>query len=696
MERKAKFRTGVFLVLILCLLGLYTAQLFKLQEPAAAGEVQTVESDTLYTTVQAARGNILDRNGNVLVTNRASYNIQIINYVLFNSSDPNGSLLRLAELCSELGVDHVDHLPVSRERPYTYTLEEQSESWQSRFRLFLAQYGWDPDMSPQTLIREMKSAFGIPDSWTEEQARMVLGLRYELALRNIDGTSLESYILLSDVSTETLAAVMELSIPGLTVQTTTVREYNTTYAAHILGRVADMDPDEYQDIYQALDYPMNAKVGKDGVERAFEEYLHGTDGQKVSTVSRDGEVLDEYWSTEPEAGDNVVLTIDIALQGAAEEALEDVILDLRENGLSSSSSDSQGRGMDAEGGALVAIEVKTGDVLACASYPTFNLSTYVEDFPTLSQDVYRPYYNRALTAPYAPGSTFKMVTAIAAIDSEGIGRFYELEDKGKYTYFDTYQPECLIYTNTGTTHGVINMMEALEVSCNYYFYEVGPPDRHHRHRHRGQESGPGRAHGHRTLRGHRLPGQRRDQGAGLQKRSGPVGMVRRRYHRRRHRPVGKPLHPHPAGLLHGGPGQRRLRYRATFLERIVSSDYQTLILQNEPERISDYHFSDEAMKCVEEGMRLAASGDRGTATAYLGDYDIAVCAKTGTAEHGSSGSANGVFVCYAPADDPQIAIAVYVEKGGQGGNLAKAAIAVMDEYFKTAQTDQLSGENAVG
>ena len=102
------------------------------------------------------------------------------------------------------------------------------------------------------------------------------------------------------------------------------------------------------------------------------------------------------------------------------------------------------------------------------------------------------------------------------------------------------------------------------------------------------------------------------------------------------------------------------------------------------------------MQCVEEGMRLAASGDRGTATVYLKDYDIAVCAKTGTAEHGSTGSANGSFVCYAPADDPEIAIAVYVEKGGQGGNLAKAAIAVMDEYFKTAETDQLPGENTVG
>ena len=694
MERKVKFRIGVFVVLIAVLLGAYTARLYKLQEPVAAGEVQAVESDTIYTTVQAARGNILDRNGNVLVTNRASYNLQIINYVLFNSSDPNGRLLQLAELCNQLGVTYVDHFPVSYERPYTYTLEEQDSSWQNRLRLFLSAYGWDPDMSPQNLIREMKDAFGIPNTWTEEQARMVLGLRYELALRNIDGTGLESYILLSDVSTETLAAVMELAVPGLTVQTTTVREYNTKYAAHILGRVADMDPDEYQNTYKDLDYPMNAKVGKDGVEKAFEEYLHGTDGQQVTTVSRDGEVLDEYWASEPEAGDNVVLTIDIALQAAAEEALEDVILDLRENGLSS--NDGQGRGMDAEGGALVAIEVKTGDVLVSASYPTFDLSTYVEDFPTLSQDIYRPYYNRALMAPYAPGSTFKMVTAIAAIDSAGIGRYYEIRDEGKYTYFDTYQPECLIYTNTGTTHGVINMMEALEVSCNYYFYEVGRRTGITAIDEVAKNLGLGEPTGIELYEeiGYRAnPETKAKVYANDPDQSGwydadtvaaSIGQSENRF-----TPI--QLACYTAALANGGP-----RYKATFLERIVSSDYQELIEQNEPELANDYRFSEEAMQCVEEGMRLAASGDRGTATVYLKDYDIAVCAKTGTAEHGSTGSANGSFVCYAPADDPEIAIAVYVEKGGQGGNLAKAAIAVMDEYFKTAETDQLPGENTVG
>lgn len=694
MDRKIRFRTAVLVCLIVALVGLYAAYLFKLQEPAASGESPGVQSYTYQTTVQAARGNILDRNGNVLVTNRASYNIEINSYVLFNSASPNESLLAVAELCRTLGADYTDHLPLSWEKPYAYTLDSQSEAWQGYFKQFLTQWDWDPDMSAANLMKELKKAFNIPNDWTEEQARMVVGLRYELALRNLDGTGLDSYILLSDVDTETLAAITELAIPGLNVQTTTVREYNTKYAAHILGHVGLMYADEYQSTYKDLGYPMNARVGKEGLEQAFEQVLHGEDGVKITTITRDGQILDEHWATEPEAGDNVFLTIDIGLQETAERALEEIILDLRENGLQSSSSDSQGKGMDAEGGALVAIEVKTGDVLASASYPTFDLSTYYEDFTELSEDPYRPYYNRALSAAYPPGSTYKMVSAIAAIDSGEIGRYYEIADKGKYTHYDTYQPECLIYTNTGTTHGTINMMEALSVSCNYYFYEAGrligitPIDEVAR------KLGLGEATGVELPEelGFRANAETKaKQYADNPDLSGwydadtiaaAIGQSENRF-------TPLQLASYTAGLANGGP-----RYRATFLQKIVSSDYRDLIEENTPELISNYQFSEEAMKGVEEGMRLAAT--EGTASTYLKNYDIAVCAKTGTAEHGSTGSAHGAFVCYAPADDPQIAIAVYVEKGAQGGNLAKAAVAVMDEYFRSAQTEEIPTENAIG
>ncbi len=695
MERRGRFRTILLTVLIAALLGLYTARLFKLQEPAAAGESKGVQTDVNRTTIQAARGNILDRNGNILVTNRASYNLQISTYVLFNSAQPNQTLLQAAELCRDLGVEYVDHLPISWDRPYTYTLEDLDSNWQYYFHLFLTAKEWDPDMAPQTLMRELKRSYKIPSDWTEEQARMVVGLRYELALRSVNGTGLEDYILLSDMPAETLAVFMELALPGFSVQTTTVREYRTKYAAHLLGYVGDVWAEEYEQTYKALGYPMNAKVGREGGELAFEQYLHGVDGQKATTITREGEILDEHWTREPRAGDNVFLTIDINLQETAEKALESVILDLRENGLTASNTDAQGKGTDAEGGALVATDIKTGEILACASYPTFDLSRYFEEYSEVSKDPYKPYYNRALSSPQPPGSTFKMVTAIAAIDSAGIGRHYQIDDLGKYTYFDEYQPECLIYTNFGVTHGVINMMEALERSCNYYFYEVGRRagitaiDTVAKNLGLGEPTGI------------ELPesiGYRANaESKAIIYKDNPdlsgwydadtiaaaIGQSENRF-------TPLQLAVYTGALANGGP-----RYRATFLRRIVSADYKTLIQENKPELVSEYRFSEEAKKCIQEGMQLAVSGASGTAS-LLQNYSVAVCAKTGTAEHGSSGSSHGAFVCYAPADDPQIAIAVYVEKGAQGGNLAKAAIAVMDQYFQSARETDIPKENTVG
>ena len=415
MERRIRFRIGILLMLIFLGLGAFAGSVYKMQAAAAAEDEAALGSTyTYYTQVSAARGNILDRNGNVLVTNRASYNLTITNYALFNSSDPNGSLLTLAETCARLGVAYVDHLPVTLERPYAYTTDELSSAWRGYFRTYLRERGWDSDMSAENLIRQMRKAYSIPDEWTDEQVRRVVGLRFELSLRYY--TTLETYTLCYDVPSDAMAALLELGTPGLAVETTSVREYATDLCAHILGSVGAMTSEEWAE-YQQLGYSMNARVGKDGVEKAFENYLHGTDGTRVTTISSDGQIVEQHYSTEPVAGNNVVLTIDIGLQAVTEQALEDVILSLRENGVGS-----EHEGTDAEGGAMVVLDVKTGDVLSSASYPTYDLSTYSQSFNELLETPYSPMYNRVLLAPYDPGSVFKMVTAIAAIDFEGIGR----------------------------------------------------------------------------------------------------------------------------------------------------------------------------------------------------------------------------------------------------------------------------------
>ena len=252
-------------------------------------------------------------------------------------------------------------VPVTNTKPYEYDMQSLDSTWQNYFRMFLNNRDYDLDISASTLMRNLREAYKIPNDWSAEDVYKVISVRYELELRSVNGTGLENYMLAEDVDAESLAAVVELGIPGVIVQSGTVREYKTTYAAHLLGTLGKMDPDDWT-IYQDQGYAMNAVIGKSGIEQAFEKYLHGTAGTKVTTVSSSGDVLDEYYTSLPQPGNNVETTIDISLQATAEQALEKVILDLRENGVGKNKE-----GKDARGGAVVVQQVKTGEVLACVS-----------------------------------------------------------------------------------------------------------------------------------------------------------------------------------------------------------------------------------------------------------------------------------------------------------------------------------------
>lgn len=689
MEYKTRVRLISLIVVFALLIGAFCFRLFDLQVLNGTKTEYAANTYTYYTRVTAARGEILDRNGNVLVGNRASYNLVINNYALFNSDDPNEYLRQLVNLCRKLDVEFTDHLPVTHTKPYEYTTEEFSSTWNGYFRDFLSQYDWDSDISAAQLIKLMRQRFHIPDDWTEQEVRDVLGVRYELDLRYY--AALDYYTLINDVDDDDRSAIMELGVPGLTVQTGTVREYRTQYAAHILGRIGLMNPEEYE-VFKNEGYAMDAYVGKDGLEKAFESELHGTDGKLVTTVDEDGNIVSQYYSVEPEAGNNIELSIDIDLQLAAEEALEKVILDLRQNGINA-----KGEGKDARGGACVVMDVHTGEILACASYPTFNIETYSEDFNDLREDSYAPLYNRALLEAYPPGSTFKMVTTIAAIDSGTVGKYYPVEDRGIYTYYDDYQPKCLYYTNTNGkyTHGVITVMEALAVSCNYYFYEVGRMTGWKNIDGVAKALGLGEDTGCELYEevGYRANPDTKEKlygGTDLAVFTGgdtiamAIGQSENRFT------------PLQLAVYTSALANRGTRYKATFLRRVISADYETLIQENKPVVLDQLDISDDAYFAYTEGMRMAVANGNGTAHSVFGNYPIPVCAKTGTAEHGSAGSDNASFVCYAPANDPQIAVVVYVERGAQGGNLGNVAKAVFDVYFSTeSRNDTVAAEGVV-
>lgn len=679
-QHKFSFRVGVLILLIAVMAGIFGVRLYDVQVTQASQVDHTPSgSHTYRTRVTAARGEILDRNGKVLIGNRASYNLTLIYAIVFSAENPNENLRKLTNLCNELGLEMTDHFPVTMEKPYTYTTDEYSSTWNSYFKTFLDERGWDSDISAPQLIRRLKDTYHLPADWTEEEARRVISIRYELDLRR--WTSLPTYVLLNDVDSVSLAAITELNIPGVNVETSTVRQYNTTYAAHILGRIGLMNAEEYE-IYKEKDYAMDAYVGKEGLERAFEDDLHGTDGLRVTTISADGTVLEEYYKTMPQAGKNIELTIDIDLQKVSEDALKAHILSLREDD------------GDAEGGAVVVQQVKTGQILACASYPTFDPATYSQKYNELLETDFAPLYNRALQAAYPPGSTYKMVTTIASIDSGTIGRWVEIEDKGIYRRFEDvgYTPRCMLYTTAGATHGYVNAMEALAVSCNYYFYEVGYQTGITKIDEVAKALGLGEATGVELVEsvGRRANAETKkllyskgyDGWYDADTVAAAIGQSENRF-------TPMQLACYTSALANHGT-----RYKATFLQRVLSSDYSELLYESTPVVASQLNISDEAYAAYTEGMRLSVTWANGTSHYYLGDYDVAVCAKTGTAEHGGNGSDNAAYVLYAPADDPQIAIAVYVEKGTPGSRLAKVARAILDAYFSTSSNvDTVPAEN---
>ena len=697
MERISKTRATIFLIVFALILGFFALKLYDLQIIETGGKTDNQATFTTLTRVKAARGDILDKNGNLLVSNRASYDLTINHFVLLSAKGTNENLLKLVKRCEETGIEYKEHFPISQERPFTYTLDQQNPIWQGYFQTFLNfMDGLDSDITAPLLVDKLRDRYNIPAEWTDDEARKVIGLRYEMSLRQCVN-SLSTYVFIADANDAELSAVVELNIPGMKVEASTVREYNTQYAAHILGYVGAMDAEQWEYYQNIPGYDMDAEVGQDGLEAAYEEYLHGVDGWREDTVTTDGTLVSSrYWS-EPKAGSNVEVSIDLGIQMAAEDTMAQVIEDLKKPSEDGKKKD----GYDVEGGAFVAMDVKTGQLLACGSYPTYDLSTFFENYEELAKDPLKPLYNRALLATYPPGSTYKMNTLIAGMKANIIDSKTVIRDLGVFRKIKNYEYSCLQWTNYGGTHQDVHAAKALMVSCNYYFYELG----YQLYRYDTDymdETAKGLGLGEKTgvelpeYVGHRANAQTKaelhvgDDRAWYQGDSvlAAIGQSENRF-----TPI--QLCAYTSALANQGN-----RYKATFMNRIVSSDYRTLLAENKPELISHMDISDEIYKTYCEGMYMVTQEDEhfwGTAYSVFHDYPVKVAAKTGTAEIGIRGASdNGAFVCFAPLEDPQIAIAVYVEKGGHGSTLASIAKNMLDVYFDVDEVgDVNSFENQI-
>jgi len=735
MERVSRIRAAWLLGLFSLVLLLYAFKLFDLQIIQTDGKTDNTTVYTTITTVRAARGDILDRNGKVLVGNRASYDLVFNHYVIKSADNRNDYLRTLYQKCLELGVEYNDHFPITKSNPFEYTLDTYNTSWRNYFQNYMLDRELDSDISAPLLIEKLRDRYEIPDDWTVEEARAVIGMRYEFDLRGV--TNLPNYTFIEDVSDEHLSAILELNIPGLDVESSTVREYHTDYAAHILGYVGSMDADDWA-IYKNEGYSMDADIGQSGFEEAFEKYLHGIDGQRVDEVAKDGTIIASYYRINPKtgepmtpiAGHNVETTIDLELQVAAEDALAEIMDYLTDPEQNVTEKGLPGDGQDAEGAAVIVMKVDTGEILACASYPTYNLSTMNDNWAEINSDPLKPLFNRAFGATYAPGSTYKMCTTIAAMEHEyppnstsGVGPILKygekITDKGIFKELgEGFNPMCLLYSSAYATHQDVDASQALMVSCNYFYYILGYRMTWEMMDETAQALGLGEPTGIELTekigwRANPTSKEASYEGVDAVWNAGDRVLMAIGQSENRFTPL--QLCVYVNTLANEGK-----RMRATFLNRVVSSDYRTLVLEVQPEIVNTLNMSYQTIEMYMEGMRKVVENDPtmpyyvGTANKYFGGpgdlYGVGdgiwplkgkvdVWAKTGTAEHSSGGSDHGAFVCFAgkAGGKPEISIAIYGEKVAHGATMAPVAEDILSAYFEQEGTSEVFiYENRVG
>lgn len=678
-------RLAVLAVVAALALIVYFVELYKLQIIEGAEYYRQSENSIVTTKpVSAARGNILDRYGRVLVSNSACNNLSIDVTELFEQEDPNAVILELCHAVTRFGDTYNDTLPITMAPPFEFTdmtglQKDMLEAWLKANKM-------DLDSNAVEIMAAMRTRYSIGSEYSAEDARTVVGVRYEINDRyNINTTP---YIFAEDVSVPLLTYLMEQDIAGFDVSESYLREFKTDYAAHLLGYIGPLTQEEW-DTYKDADYSLDAFVGKDGVEYAFENYLHGIDGEAKVTSTIDGVLVSTEYTEEPQPGGHTYLTLDIGLQEVCEEALaahieeinaerEQIILEAEMYGTESTEM--------ITGGAMCVVDVHTGEPLALASWPTYNASTMLEDYDELVEDKNAPLYNRALMGVYAPGSTFKPCTATALMAENILTPLTTLKTEGQFTKYidDGYAPECWIYSTYKYTHGEINVVQAITYSCNYFFYHYGDLLGIDKMSYYAKLYGLGE---HTGIELPEVTGQMstqsfKEQYTGIPWFQGDTLQSAIGQSFTEFTPL--QLAEYCAALANGGT-----RYSASLLKEVRSYDYSDTIFSRKTEVLSTVPVDEGVYDAIHYGMWGVIYDEASTLTDEWLSCRVQVAAKTGTAQRGEGLVNNALFILYAPYEDPEIAISIAVEKGGAGATLSPVARQVVDYYFNFAANANL-------
>ena len=665
---------GFLFAVLACYVGvLYNAQVVHYADYLE----QSQRSITKSEKVTASRGILTDREGKVLVSNRQIYNLSFDSSLLSKDDDMNAAILRLVALCQEEGLSWTDTLPLTDHAPFAYTLDASSRTTKAGFIRFLPnsmellstsvttdevteELLNSSGLPAEALFARMRLKFGIPEDWTDTQARKVLGVRYELALR---AESAESYLMVKDISSELISILNDGAYLGARVLSSSARRIETDVAPHILG-VTGAISDYTQELKDA-GYAMNDSIGLFGAESAFESYLRGTNGRRVVSFNDQGKVTGETYSVEPVPGATVSLTIDEDFQRSVENALASVI-----EGLTAKDGVTRG-------GAAAVIQVGTGEVLALASYPDYDLSRYFQDYAELSADTEgRPLLNRATNGLYPPGSTLKPITAFAALDSGAVTPRDTFNDTGYWKYPSTTWVGGLNCWNR-SGHGKVNVTSAITNSCNYFFaemgYRMGMDTLRDYYAAFGLGSKTGIEIGDAAGS---LPTQAEGQDLAPWAAFGQANQL--------YSPL--QLANALATLVSGGQ-----HCPAHLLKEVRSADGSEVLALGDSTPLNTIDIQPEYLDAIKKGMLGYTTG---SLAGYFKDCVVTAGAKTGTAQMGGEAENNGIFVCFGPYENPEIAVAIVVEKAGAGANITPAAVQILNAWFSVPEIDTpIQGEN---
>ena len=667
-------------IVVIVISVIFIATLFNLQIVNGENYREQSEKRMLRTkNITAPRGEIYDRNGVILATNKLSYDVELYK-VRVSTKEQNDGILRLVEILNENSDKVYSTFPVNDDlNGFNFENTEEEQKWKKEMKL-------DSTLTFDQVIDKYIEKYELQD-YSDNRLNQIkmIEIKYEA---NLNGYSLfNSATIAKDISQKSVAKIGEekYKIYGISIVSVPKRYYpNGNLLSHTIGYVSKISSTEYEK-KKEQGYNVNSVIGKAGIEQSFEKYLRGNDGVIKEETDTLGNVSSQTETTEAKSGDNVTLTIDYRLQKVAEESLLNTI-----NGLQNGTLVGK-KFSDANAGAVVVLDVDSGEVLASASYPTYDINSLIggisiKDWNALQNNSLHPMVNRVVSGIYSPGSTFKMLVGMAGLMNGKITVDEKYYDPGIYPY--GYHPKCWLYTDRHMTHGWINIEGAIKGSCNCYFYEVG------RRIGISEIVKYAKLFGLGQKTGIELSGEAAGTIAGADDKSedglkspwylgdtlsAAIGQSGSSY-----TPI--QLANYIATIANGGKLNKVSLIKS--VDNEVAGTSESLADINK--YISEYtgvnfeekdlNINSEYIDAIKKGMLSVTSETGGTSYIVFKNSDIQVAGKTGTAQV-PNGNNNGIFVGFAPYDNPKIAVVAVIEHGGEGTYTANVVKPIMEEYF---------------